>query len=946
MPRLGLPHPRLLLTGRARKLGGSLFASGTAQVLLTMSGVLVARGLGPEDRGYLALIVVVSGICVLVGSVGLPTAVTYYVARRPAGARAVTRTLAAPFLGQTAATILVQLAVLYAFVHDDPRRVEVAALVSILLVPGILCHSYGLAILQGQERFRPFNVLRILPTAVYAFAVLAVFVLGLADLVVLMTTWAMSLLLGGVLALAVALRGLPAEDEFAEGPGRRRLIRFGLKSLVGSTSPIEALRLDQALVGLLLTPVTLGLYVVAQAFTNLPRVVALSVGMVAYPHVASQPDQAAGRRALWRYFFIGVTVAGVVIAVLEVGSAQLVHIFFGDEFQAATPIARVLLVATLFMCARRVLTDGVNGLGRPGLGTLAEVVSWVLLVPTIAVLLPTHGAVGVALALAISWFLSLLLLIGLVLASARPWFAALEMRLANSWPPSTVAVVRGLAIATAVVCGLAVAVLPGRAALLLVGLVAAVCLFALGRSAFSRWSSSFFGSALRTYAAEPVEEAEELQEDGMRFGRFLFYAGVLLVAILTLRVGGQLTYSDAFFFLALAFVVAEVLVSRRPVPVGIPPLLLVGMGLFSVGGLLSTFGAEAPIKSAAVVARLIFLTVFWFWVAAVVLDRRERVQKAITLWVVSAGLAGAAGLLQLVAGDVIPNTSPVFGRSTGLTTQPNDLGGLTAVAFVPALMLATRSELSARKRLLLVGVLFAIGGGLISSGSVGALLAVGAAMFVWFAVQRMTFHSWLVFGGIVVTAFAVITVQGLRGAQTPLDRVTRVTTPNGAATASEGSGSIDSRVAIYKVAVERIEADPFVGVGLDLVSVTKPFGIVSYEYDVHNLVLGTWYKAGLFGVVGMVLTIFAILRTGAATLAASVSEDERRTAAGLISGVVAFTVFAMSEPVLFSRFGWIPAALLLGLRMVQQRRTSAQETTSATPTHGRPHMRLLPGLSS
>jgi O-antigen ligase len=148
------------------------------------------------------------------------------------------------------------------------------------------------------------------------------------------------------------------------------------------------------------------------------------------------------------------------------------------------------------------------------------------------------------------------------------------------------------------------------------------------------------------------------------------------------------------------------------------------------------------------------------------------------------------------------------------------------------------------------------------------------------------------------------------------------------------------------VAVERIEADPFVGVGLDLVSVTKPFGIVSYEYDVHNLVLGTWYKAGLFGVVGMVLTIFAILRTGAATLAASVSEDERRTAAGLISGVVAFTVFAMSEPVLFSRFGWIPAALLLGLRMVQQRRTSAQETTSAAPTHGRPHMRLLPGLSS
>ena len=42
-------------------------ASGAAQLLLTMSGVLVARGLGPEDRGYLALIVLVVVIVQLKG---------------------------------------------------------------------------------------------------------------------------------------------------------------------------------------------------------------------------------------------------------------------------------------------------------------------------------------------------------------------------------------------------------------------------------------------------------------------------------------------------------------------------------------------------------------------------------------------------------------------------------------------------------------------------------------------------------------------------------------------------------------------------------------------------------------------------------------------------------------------------------------------------------------
>jgi O-antigen/teichoic acid export membrane protein/O-antigen ligase len=946
MQRVALPHPRRLLTGRARKLGSSLFASGTVQVLLTLSGIPVARALGPEDRGYFALLVVVSGICVLMGSAGLPTAVTYFIARDPLGGRAISRTLVFPVALLMAATTAAQFAVLYAFVHDDPQRVKVAALISLFLVPGILAQSFGLAILQGQERFRPFNVLRVVPTALYALAVLAIFVLGVAGLVVIITTWVVALFFGGLVALGVALHGLPPADEARESPSRKRIFRFGLKGLVGSTSPIEALRLDQVLVGLLLTPLTLGLYVVGQTFTNLPRVVASSVGMVAYPHIASHGDPVGARRSLWRYFFLGVGISAAFIILLEFATGQLVTIFFGAEFLDAIPIARVLLLATLFMCARRVLTDSVNGLGRPGLGTIAEIASWVLLIPSIAVLLPRYGAVGVALALAVSWFLSLVLLVGLVLASAQPWFAVLETRAAGSWPPSTAAVVRVVAVSAAVLAGMAIAVLPVNVSLLLVGLFAAAGFFAIGRSAFRRWSHTLFGSGGRTYAGEQAGDDEELQGDAMRLGRLLFYVGVFLVAILTLRVGGQLTFSDAFFFLALAFVAAEVLVSRRPVPLGIPPLLLVGIGLFSVGGLVSTFGAEAPIKSAGVIARLIFLTVFWFWVAAVVLDRRTRVQKAMTLWVISAALTGAAGMMQLAAGDVIPNTSPVYGRSTGFTGQPNDLGGITAVAFVPALMLATRGGLTLRKRMLLVGALLMIGGGLIASGSVGALLAMGAATFVWFAIQRMTLHSWLVFGGIVATAFIVITIQGLRGAQTPLERITRVTTPNGAATASQGSGTIDSRVAIYKVAVERVKQDPFVGVGLDLISVTKPFGIVSYEYDVHNLVLGTWYKAGLLGLIGMVLTIFAILRTGAATLAAAISEDERRTAAGLIGAVVAFTVFAMSEPVLFSRFGWIPAALLLSLRMVQQRRLAASASSTSVGRVAASRMRLVPGWSS
>ncbi len=75
------------------------------------------------------------------------------------------------------------------------------------------------------------------------------------------------------------------------------MLSFGVRGMLGASSPIEYYRLDQAVVGLFLAPVALGIYTVALAFTNLPRFVSTSVGMVAYPHVAAEQDRMAGVRA-------------------------------------------------------------------------------------------------------------------------------------------------------------------------------------------------------------------------------------------------------------------------------------------------------------------------------------------------------------------------------------------------------------------------------------------------------------------------------------------------------------------------------------------------------------------------------------------------------------------------------------------------------------------------
>jgi O-antigen/teichoic acid export membrane protein/O-antigen ligase len=930
---------RSRLQSRAgRFVVGTLAASGGLQLIVIISGVLVARSLGPEDRGYLALLIVISTVCAIAGTLGLPAAVTYYIAREPSQARRIASSLAWVGTGQLAAVFVVQAAALAAVVHSDPQRVQFAAAISLLLPPGILALSFGLAILQGQRRFTAYNVLRITPSTAYVGGVVVVFVSNATSLVLFMALWAGVNLIGGVIALIFALRGLPEYVEDDAAPSRLQMLRFGLKAFLGSLSPVDVVRLDQAVVGLFLTPVALGLYVVAQALANLPRVVATSIGFVAYPQVAAERDRASARRAMWRFFFLGLGLSAVVVGVLELMAGELITLFFGEEFTEATAIAQILLLASLFMAGRRVLTDGINGIGHPGYGTIAELTSWIFLLPGVAILLPWLGAEGVALALAISWGASFVLLLVLALAAdrtsalGRGRLAETIRHLAVVPRPFQARQVLGLAgaLIVAVLAGLAVAWSPTVGIGLVIALSAAL-LFAFGRRTLAERAR-----ALRRRVARPdTSVLDDTTDDGFAVPRRLYYGGVLLLGLLTLRVGGQVTFSDLLFLASFLLACAEFVILRRRVPIRLPFLLLIGIAIFSVGGLLSTFESYATTSSIAVIARLVVLTVFWFWLGTVVLRTQAHITRAMGFWVASAAICGGGAILQLLVGDVIPNASIDGGRATGFTSQPNDLGGLTAITFVPALMLASRARASVVRRAWTYASLLLVAAGLILSGSVGALIAAASAAAVWLALQRTSVHALLALATLAACVVALTALQSIRGAPHPLDRLESVTSSAPRPDGGTNQGSIEQRIGTYRVAIARIEEDPFVGVGLDLKSVTRPFGVESYEYDVHNLIIGLWYKTGLFGLVGMLIALFAILRSGWTAILGSSSSGESRLAAALASSFVAFVVFAMSEPVLFSRYGWISAALILALRGVQQEALASFEPTSRTGVAGR-----------
>jgi O-antigen/teichoic acid export membrane protein len=377
---------------------GSVAAGVASQGALVISGILSARMLGPTDRGYLALIILIPSTIAQVGSLGISLATTYFIARQPRSAAAVVKVVRRPALVQTTVLTATHAIVVAFLIAGKPSSFTLAALVSLGSVPASYALEYGLAILQGAQRFRLFNFLRILPSVAYSGILVVLVLSSSGSLTIIFTASLVATIGAAALALGNALVPRPASACGTNAPTTRQLLRFGLRSYLGYVSPIESLRLDQLYVGAVFSPATLGVYVVAGAFTNLSRFVGQSIGLVAAPHVASLQDGSDQRRAAWRFFILATALCGGVTLVLVVTVPWLTPLLFGHRFAKAGGLAQVLVLGAFFLAIRRTLTDGARGCGLPALGSIAEAAAAAWFAPAVVLLSRSLDEMGVAVA--------------------------------------------------------------------------------------------------------------------------------------------------------------------------------------------------------------------------------------------------------------------------------------------------------------------------------------------------------------------------------------------------------------------------------------------------------------------------------------------------------------------------------------------------------------------
>ena len=478
----------------------------------------------------------------------------------------------------------------------------------------------------------------------------------------------------------------------------------------------------------------------------------------------------------------------------------------------------------------------------------------------------------------------------------------------GSWVRFRAGLVTGALVATAAVgVGVVSFVLPVTLLTAVVlGACALVCLIAARRYVHGL-------PVAATASATALESADTSPErDDLRAARAFYYLGMLTLAQTAFRPFGVFTLSDWAFFASLCAVLLAATARRGKMSFFIPPVILLGCVLYVVSGLIASVGAVDPALSVALVARFAYLSIVWFWLGTVVLTKQRHVRTAMAIWVVSVAIDGVAAMLQ-AKGVSIPFADALdAGRMNGMAESVNALGGAAAVAVAPAFALIATASRSSRQVAWIV-VLFLIVVAIILSGSVTAMAAGIAAAGVWLVLSYRTARTLVVALAALTLAAGVAQVQSDLGLPTPVQRLLSTTGQ------SEGGrySTVAMRVQGYDAAWEAFGSGGWIGHGL-----IAGFSDASDARYVHNVMLKAWYEAGWTGGVGMACVLFGGLAYTLVAARRALTEHMRLLAVSTFGGMVAFVLFAMSNPLVTQRYGWVPLALATALLSLSRRHAS------------------------
>jgi len=184
----------------------------------------------------------------------------------------------------------------------------------------------------------------------------------------------------------------------------RECFSYGVRGWWGDLALRANLRLDQFLLGLIGKSAQLGLYAVAVNLTELLWVIPDSIGPVLFNRIASAGNTEEQRGHLLALIHRVLFLLTLLVALaLGFFAPFILRITVGSKYVGAAGALQLLLLGTLLMVTTKTLTKYFGGTGKPLKSSIPQVIGAIASAALYVILIPRIGIAGAAIASSIGY---------------------------------------------------------------------------------------------------------------------------------------------------------------------------------------------------------------------------------------------------------------------------------------------------------------------------------------------------------------------------------------------------------------------------------------------------------------------------------------------------------------------------------------------------------------
>jgi len=367
--------------------------------------IVLARILGPSDRGVYALLALIPAISVMFCSLGIEIANVYFSANKKYELRDIASNslMAGISLGLVVILLFWGLSNVPAF-QDFLRQkgIELTYLwVAMLALPFLLLQSFFSRILLGREEIVKFNAINISQN-ILQMALIALLMVGLVQgLRGAIWAYTITIIIVALLAILYVRRLTPVGLSINRNLFKES-IRYGGIGYLGNAAQYLSYRIDMIVMAYFLSSAAIGYYSIAVGIAERLWMIPSSLAIVLFPRISAISDNQANELTpkVARHTLFVVFVFSLMLLAL---GKPLILILFGADFMPSVIPLLILLPGVVAFSVSKVISSDLSGRGRPIFGAAASFASLAVNVALNLYLIPRWGISGAAFSSSVSY---------------------------------------------------------------------------------------------------------------------------------------------------------------------------------------------------------------------------------------------------------------------------------------------------------------------------------------------------------------------------------------------------------------------------------------------------------------------------------------------------------------------------------------------------------------